>query len=65
MAHRGLKTNSPENTISSFKEAIAAGFDALELDILQTKDGELICPHNFDLERESNGIGWAQRRDYT
>ena len=24
MAHRGLKTNSPENTISSYKEAIAA-----------------------------------------
>jgi len=64
MAHRGLKTNSPENTISSYKEAIDAGFDALELDILQTKDGELICSHNFDLERESNGIGWAQHTNY-
>ncbi len=64
MAHRGLKTNSPENTISSYKEAIAAGFGALELDILQTKDGELICSHNFDLERESNGVGWAQHSDY-
>jgi glycerophosphoryl diester phosphodiesterase len=64
MAHRGLKTNSPENTISSYNEAIAAGFDALELDILQTKDGELICSHNFDLERESNGIGLAQHTNY-
>ncbi len=64
MAHRGFKTNSPENTISSYNEAIAAGFDALELDILQTKDGELICSHNFDLERESNGIGWAQHTNY-
>ena len=64
MAHRGLKTNSPENTISSYKEAIAAGFGALELDILQTNDGELICSHNFDLERESNGVGWAQHSDY-
>ena len=64
MAHRGLKTNSPGNTISSYKEAIAAGFDALELDILQTKDGELICSHNFDLERESNGVGWAQHTVY-
>lgn len=64
MAHRGLKTNSPENTISSYKEAIAAGFDALELDILQTNDGELICSHNFDLERESNGTGWVQHSDY-
>ena len=64
MAHRGLKMNSPENTISSYKEAIAAGFDALELDILQKKDGELICSHNFDLERESNGIGWIQHTNY-
>jgi glycerophosphoryl diester phosphodiesterase len=64
MAHRGLKTNSPENTISSYKEAIAAGFGALEFDILQTKDGELICSHNFDLERESNGVGWAQHTNY-
>ena len=64
MAHRGIKMSSPENTISSYKEAIDAGFDALELDILQTKDGELICSHNFDLERESNGVGWAQHTDY-
>ena len=64
MAHRGIKKNSPENTISSYKEAIAAGFNALELDILQTNDGELICSHNFDLERESNGVGWAQHSDY-
>ena len=64
MAHRGIKMNSPENTISSYKEAIAAGFGALEFDILQTKDGELICSHNFDLERESNGVGWAQHTNY-
>ena len=65
MAHRGLKTNSPENTLSSYKEAIAAGFGALELDILQTNDGELICSHNFDLERESNGVGLSQHTDYS
>tara|TARA_B100001250_G_scaffold414614_1_gene454667 strand:+ start:13422 stop:14108 length:687 start_codon:yes stop_codon:yes gene_type:complete len=64
MAHRGITVKSPENTISSYKEAIEAGFNALELDILQTKDEELICSHNFDLERESNGVGWAQHIEY-
>ena len=64
MAHRGITVKSPENTISSYKEAIEAGFNALELDILQTKDEELICSHNFDLERESNGVGWAQHTEY-
>jgi len=64
MAHRGIAVNSPENTISSYREAVEAGFNALELDILQTKDEELICSHNFDLERESNGVGWAQHTKY-
>ena len=64
MAHRGITVKSPENTISSYKEAIEAGFNALELDILQTKDEELVCSHNFDLERESNGVGWAQHTVY-
>ena len=41
MAHRGITVKSPENTISSYKEAIEAGFNAIELDILQTKDEEL------------------------
>ena len=31
MAHRGITVKSPENTISSYKEAIEAGFNALEL----------------------------------
>ena len=53
-----------QNTEQLYKEAIDAGFDALELDILQTKDGELICSHNFDLERESNGVGWVQHTNY-
>ena len=61
MAHRGMKMVSPENTIASYQEAVDIGFTALELDILQTKDGELICSHNFDLERETNGHGWIHQ----
>ena len=57
MAHRGMKIKSPENTLSSYKEAISVGFKAIELDILQTQDGTLVCSHNFDLERETNGHG--------
>ena len=62
MAHRGLKTNSPENTISSYKEAIDAGFDALELDILQTKDGELICGEK--IKRISNNCILTNNSSY-
>ena len=61
MAHRGMKIESPENTIESFKEAIKHGFKGVELDIILTKDGELICSHNYDLERETNGQGWIHK----
>ena len=57
IAHRGVKINSPENTISSYKEAINLGFKAIELDVLSTKDDVVICSHNYDLERETNSTG--------
>jgi glycerophosphoryl diester phosphodiesterase len=63
MAHRGLKTHSPENTISSYKEAVDHGFDAIEIDLIQTKDGILMCSHNFDLERETSGQGWIHQKN--
>ena len=57
-SHRGLKINSPENTIGAFKDALDAGFNWIELDIISTRDNKIICSHNFDLERETNGVGY-------
>ena len=62
MAHRGLKIKSPENTIASYQEAVDAGFQGIELDILSIKDKVLICSHNYDLERETNGEGWVHQK---
>ncbi len=45
--HRGTRGLKPENTLSSFSAAIEAGVDALELDLLMTKDGELVIYHDF------------------
>jgi len=39
IAHRGIKINSPENTISAFREAVNTGFEAIEIDVISTKDG--------------------------
>ena len=55
-SHRGLKINSPENTIGAFKDALDNGFNWVELDIISTRDNKIICSHNFDLERETNGV---------
>jgi len=59
IAHRGIKINSPENTIAAYQEAVSHGFTAIELDVISTKDGVLICSHNHDLERETDSTGWV------
>mgnify|MGYP001160077630 FL=1 len=64
MAHRGIKTHSPENTIASFKDAVQFGFSGIELDLVSTKDKQLVCSHNFDLERETNGVGYINNEFY-
>jgi len=57
-AHRGLKTEAGENTVAAFEQASQAGFPAWEVDVLSTADGEVVCSHNFDLERETDGFGY-------
>jgi glycerophosphoryl diester phosphodiesterase len=64
MAHRGIKIQSPENSISAYQEAVEHGFNAIELDVVSTKDGQLMCSHNFDLERETNGNGWMYQKSF-
>jgi len=44
--HRGAAALLPENSLPAFEYAIAAGVDALELDMAVTKDGELVVSHD-------------------
>jgi glycerophosphoryl diester phosphodiesterase len=48
--HRGARALRPENTIPAFEYAIAAGVDALELDMAVTKDNVLVVSHDPFLE---------------
>ena len=57
ISHRGLTKRSPENTQSSFLDAIENGFKAIELDVVLSKDNELVCSHNFDLDTETEATG--------
>lgn len=50
-AHRGFSSKAPENTIPAFEQAIDAMADFIELDVQQTKDGELIILHDSNLSR--------------
>ncbi len=63
IAHRGYSLMAPENTIISYRKAIEAGADMLEVDINLTRDGQLVMIHDHYLERTTNGTGFVH--DYS
>ena len=63
-AHRGALHMAPENTLPAYQAALDAGMPALELDVLATRDGKIVCSHNFDLERETDGFGYIDELDW-
>lgn len=56
-AHRGGALLAPENTLVAFENGVALGADALELDIQQTRDGELVVIHDTTVDRTTDGTG--------
>ncbi|WP_299428307.1 glycerophosphodiester phosphodiesterase [uncultured Meiothermus sp.] len=50
LGHRGSPHQARENTLESFRRALEAGLDGLELDLHRTRDGVLAIYHDFDLE---------------
>ena len=51
LAHRGFTDGGVENTISGLEAAHAAGADLVEMDVMQTKDGEFVAMHDASLSR--------------
>ena len=56
LSHRGLVRHAPENTLPAFEAAIALGA-SIELDVYQTKDGQLVVIHDNTVDRTTNGTG--------
>ena len=48
IAHRGFSGVAPENTMIAFEKAIELGADMIELDVLLSRDGEVIVIHDDD-----------------
>ncbi len=52
VAHRGGRwPEAPENTLAAFAAAVAAGADSVEVDVLPSRDGELVVHHDDSLLR--------------
>lgn len=50
LGHRGAPLQAKENTLESFRCALEAGLDGLELDLHRTRDGVLVVYHDFELQ---------------
>ncbi len=57
MAHRGNRVACPENTLASFRRAVADGADILETDLHLTADGVFVCIHDGTVDRTTDGHG--------
>lgn len=58
IAHRGFKSEYPENTLLAFRKALEIGAHGLELDVHYSKDGEIVVFHDFDLNRMTLKSGY-------
>jgi len=68
IAHRGAPLRAPENTLRSFRAALAAGARAIELDVQVSRDGVPVVFHDHSLRRltgdprQITSRTWAQLR---
>ena len=51
IAHRGASHDAPENTLESFQLGWQQQADAVELDIMLSKDGRIVVIHDYDTKR--------------
>ncbi len=64
IAHRGISSKAPENTIASFSLAVGtSGIDMVELDVRLSRDEEVIVLHDRTLQRTTTGNGPARKYD--
>lgn len=56
-AHRGAMADGPENTLFAIEQAIMAGAEWIEIDIV-AHQGRLLVIHDLTLERTTNGEGF-------
>ena len=56
-AHRATEAGYPENSLSAIQNAINLGIEMVEIDIRETKEGELVLMHDATIQRTTTGTG--------
>lgn len=54
IGHRGAPSHLPENTLASFRLAVRLGADALEADLVMSRDAVLVVSHDPELSRTTD-----------
>lgn len=58
IAHRGVTTRAPENSLAAFRDATRLeALDAVEFDVHLTADGKMAIIHDAELDRTTDGKG--------
>ncbi len=57
VAHRGLSSIAPENSVPAFEAAVEYGFDGYEFDIHTTKDGQWVVIHDDTVDAMTDSTG--------
>jgi glycerophosphoryl diester phosphodiesterase len=55
--HRGNSMSAPENTLPALESARRQGASACEIDVMLSRDGEIVLSHDELLERTTDGQG--------
>lgn len=65
IAHRGYSEKYGDNNMKAFREALHAGFDMIELDILLCRSGEIVIYHDTYIEEKYiNQIDYKDLKKY-
>lgn len=66
IAHRGGALEAPENTFAAFDHALQLHNDIIfELDVQQTRDGQVVVLHDSTVDRTTNGHGDVTDLNYS
>ncbi len=64
IGHRGAAGLEPENTLPSFRRAVALGVQAIELDVHLCEE-QLVVIHDSTLDRTTSGTGEVDNTSFT
>lgn len=59
IAHRGLQSLAPENTLKAIRKAGEYGFAMVEIDPRKTLDNQWVVIHDDTVDRTTNGTGYV------